>query len=152
MSEDIMAHNLGPSLSAFPATAEVFVILDNERAVSAISALLSAFYAPYYEAVLKNSAYLDLAQVIRKLVQAPNAEDHYPYLKMALNVLIAAVEQDAASPASLEPLAGRASDTTTEDVELRKLLARLDSLLSGHAIVDKTVPDNKLKFRSFSRW
>ncbi len=142
MSEDIMSHSLDPSVLSFPATANVFVILDDERAVSAIHALLSAFYAPYQEGALADSAYLDLAQVARKLTQAPNAADHYSYLKAALDVLISAVGQGAASPASLEPLAGLTSGTTAKDAKLTEILVRLDNLLSSRTIVDRVTPDN----------
>ena len=81
---------------------------------------------------LLGPSYLDLAHVARELAQAPNAEDHYPYLKAALDVLISAVEQGAAPPASLEPLTGLASATTTGDTKLTRLIARLQSLLTGH--------------------
>ena len=142
MSEDIMLHSLGPSISSFPKTANFFVVLDDQRAVSAIHALLSAFWAPYQESAPTDSTYLDLAQVARKIAQAPNAEEHYPYLKAALNVLISAVEQGAALPASLQPLAGLINHITTEDAKLTKLLARLDTLVSSRAEVDEAAVDN----------
>ena len=142
MSEDIMLHSLGPSISSFPKTANFFVILDDQRAVSAIHALLSAFWASYQEDSPRDSTYLDLAQVARKIAQAPNAEDHYPYLKAALNVLMSAVEQGAALPASLQPLAGLINDITTEDAKLTELLARLDTLVSSRAEVDQAALDN----------
>jgi len=142
MAEDIMSHSLGPSISSFPVTANVFVILGDGRTVSAINALLSAFYLPYQEGAPAGPAYLDLAHVARELARAPNAEDHYPYLKAALDVLISAVEQGAAPPASLEPLTGLASATTKGDTKLTKLIARLQSLLTGHQIVGNAAPDN----------
>ena len=142
MSEDIMEHIIAPLVSSFPATANVFIILDNERAVSAIHALLSAFYAPYQKGANIDSAYLGLAQVVRKLAQAPDAEDHYPYLKAALDVLISAVEQGATSPALLQSLAGLTSDTTAEDVTMIKLLAHVTNTLSNYPIVGDTAPDN----------
>jgi len=58
MAEDIMSHSLGPSISSFPVTANVFVILGDGRTVSAINALLSAFYLPYQEGAPAGPAYL----------------------------------------------------------------------------------------------
>ena len=141
MSEDLMSHMLGPSVSCFPATANVFIILDNGRAVSAIHALLAAFGASYQEDALVDSAYLDLAQVARKLALSPNAERHFPYLNAALDILISAIAHGA-SVASLEPLVGLTSDTITDDVKLTELFARVDSLLSTRATVDRAAPDN----------
>ena len=137
-----MLHSLGPSISSFPTTANFFVVLDDQRAVSAIHALLSAFWAPYQESAPTDSTYLDLAQVARKIAQAPNAEEHYPYLKAALNVLISAVQQGVALPPSLQPLAGLINDIKTEDAKLTKLLARLDTLVSSRAEVDEAAVDN----------
>ena len=78
MSEDILSHIAAPSISSFPATFNVFIMLDNEHVVSAIHALLSAFYAPYQEDRHEDSAYLDLAQVVRKLSQAPTQKTMLP--------------------------------------------------------------------------
>jgi hypothetical protein len=127
MSEDILSHIAAPSISSFPATFNVFIMLDNEHVVSAIHALLSAFYAPYQEDRHEDSAYLDLAQVVRKLSQAPDAEDHAPYLKASVDILISAVEQGAASSALLESLARLTNNAATRDTELTKLLARVTS-------------------------
>ena len=134
MSEDTMAHGLVPVSSSFPAVANVFVILDEDRVVSAAHALLSVLYAPYQEDAPEFSVYLDLAYVARKLAQTPNIEGDNSYLKAALAVLLSAVERGAAPTASLEPLAGMASDTIPEDAKLTELLARLDILLSGHGV------------------
>lgn len=131
MSEDIMAHGLSPLTSFFPAIANAFVILDGERVVSTVHALISALCAPYHEALLGDSAYRDLAQVTRELTQAPNVERDASYLKIALGVLVSAVEQGSASLASLDPIAGLINDVVTEDAKLTELLGRLDRLLSG---------------------
>ena len=104
-----MAHGLAPLESSFLAVAYVFVILDDERVVSAVHALLSALYAPYREDNSEDSAYVDLAHVARKLIQDPNVERNNSYLKTALHVFISAVEQGTASRASLEPLADRSA-------------------------------------------
>jgi len=53
-SEDIMAHGLAPLVSSFPTTANVFVVLDDERVVSAVHALISALSAPYHEGPLRD--------------------------------------------------------------------------------------------------
>jgi hypothetical protein len=144
MSEDITYHILAPSISSFPATANVFIVLDNERALSAIYALLSAIYSPYQKGLRTDSVYLDLAQVVCRLAQAPDAHDHYPYLHAALDVLVSAVEQGATSPASLESLAGLASGAKMEDAKLTELLARVASMLSGHPTVGNAAPENKV--------
>jgi hypothetical protein len=131
MSEDIMAHGLDPLVSAFPTTANVFVVFDDERVVSAVHALISALCAPYHEGPPRESVYLDLAQVIRKLMEASNVAQDASYLKMALGVLISAVDQDVVSPVSVEPITGFISNMTTEDTKLTELLTRLDRLLSA---------------------
>ena len=143
MSEDIMAHGLAPLVSSFPTTANVFVVLDDERVVSAVHALISALCAPYREGTLRESVYLDLAQVTRKLVEASNVAQDAPYLKMALGVLISAVDQGAVSPASIEPIVGLISKMTTEDTNLTELLARLDRLLSDYGLTGKTTQKDK---------
>lgn len=130
-SEDILAHGLGPLVSFFPTTANILVVLDDERVISAVHALIFALCAPYQEGRLKDSAYLDLAQVARKLMQAPNVAPDASYLKMAFGVLISALEQGIVPPASLAPVAGLINDTITQDTKLTELLARLNSLLSG---------------------
>ena len=130
MSEDIMAHDLAPLVSSFPATAHIFVVLSDERVVSAVHALISALGAPYQEGPLSESVYLDLAQVTRKLMEASNVAQDASYLKMALGVLISAVQQGILSLESAQLIAGLISNITTEDTRLTELLARLDSLLS----------------------
>jgi CRP-like cAMP-binding protein len=131
MSEDTMAHGLVAVTSSFPAVANVFVILDEDRVVSAVHALLSVLYAPFKEDTSEVSVYRDLAHVTSKLVQVPNIERDSSYLKVSLTVLLLAVEQGSAPAESLEPLAGLASNTIPDDAELSELLARLDRLLSG---------------------
>jgi hypothetical protein len=132
MSEDIMAHGLAPLISSFPATANAFVVLDDDRVVSAVHALVSALCAPYREGPLEESVYLDLAQVTSKLMEASHVTQDASYLKMALGVLISAVDQSAVSPVSVERIAGLISNMTTEDAKLAELLSRLNRLLSGH--------------------
>ena len=134
MSENIMTHNLAPLESSFMAVSYVFVIMDDGRVVSAIHALLSALYAPYREDNSEDSAYVDLAHVAHKLIQDPNVERDNSYLKTALHVLISAVEQGTASRASLEPLAGSISDTTTEDRKLTELLIQLNEMVSSRGL------------------
>ena len=129
MSEDIMAHGLAPLVSSFPTTANVFVILDDERVVSAVHALIAALSAPYREGALRKSVYLDLAQVTRKLMESSNVAQDAPYLKMALGVLISAVDQGIVSSASVGLIAGSINKIPTEDAKLAELLARLDRLL-----------------------
>ena len=130
-SEDTLAHGLAPLVSSFPTTANVLVVLDDERIVSAVHALISALCAPYQEGHLRVSVYLDLAQVARKLMQAPNVAPDVSYLKMALSVLISAVELGSVPPASLVSIAGLIKGATIQDTKLMELLAQLDRLLSG---------------------
>jgi hypothetical protein len=141
MSEDIMAHGLAPLVSAFPTTANIFVVLDDERVVSAVHVLIAALCAPYRDGSLRESVYLDLAQVIRKLMESSNVTQDAPYLKMALGVLISALNQGNVSPASAQPIAGSISKMTVEDGRLTELFARLDSLLSDHGPTGKTAQD-----------
>jgi hypothetical protein len=143
MSEDIMAHGLAPLVSAFPTTANVFIVLEDKRIVSAVHALISALCAPYREGALSESPYLDLAQVTRKLMEASNVEQDAPYLKMALGVLISAVDQGAVSPASVGSIVGLISKMTTEDMKLTELLARLDRLLSDYGLNGKATQKDK---------
>ena len=143
MSEDIMAHDLAPLVSSFPTTAHVFVILDDERVVTAIHALIAALCAPYREGALRESVYLDLAQVTCKLMEASNVAQDAPYLKMALGVLISALDQGAVSPASVGPIVRLISKTATEDARVTELLARLDRLLSDHGLTGKAAQKDK---------
>jgi hypothetical protein len=134
MSENTMAHGLAPLTSSFPAVANVFVVLDNEYAVSATHALLAALYAPYQDDVPDDSVYLNLARVACKITQDPNVERDTSYLKAALGILISRVEEGVAPPSSLVPFAGLVRDAITEDTRLARLLARLDGLLSDHGL------------------
>ncbi|MGD0608906.1 MAG: AAA family ATPase [Streptosporangiaceae bacterium] len=142
MSENTMAHSLAPLASSFPASANVFVVLDGGRAVSATHALLSVLYAPYREGVPDDSVYLILAEVACKIAQDPSVESGNAYLKAALGVLVSAVEQCAAPPISLQPFAGLVSDSITKDTKLTELLVRLDGLLSAHGIIGTASPDD----------
>ena len=129
LAEDTLAHGLLPLTSSFPTIANAFVVLDDERVVSAAHALLSALYAPYQDDnTTKDSVYTDLAYVACKLAQAPNVEHGTSYLKAALSVLLSAVEQGTASPRSLEPLAGVANTPVSGDAKLTELLIRLADL------------------------
>jgi len=133
LSEDLMNYVLVPIDSSFPTLAEVFVNLDTDRPVSATRALLAALVAPYRSGVSTETAFLDLALVASKLAQVSNAgPDHLSYLKMALAVLIAAVEHGDAPPAALEPVAMSIGNEISEDAKLTQLLARLNRLLSNH--------------------
>jgi hypothetical protein len=131
MSEDIMAHALAPLLSAFPATANVFVTLDDGRLVSAVHALVAALGASCGAGTLGESAYLDLALVTRRLLESSNLDDAAAYLKASLGLLISATGQGAVSPASVGLILGPASKTVTQDAKLTELLATLDRLLSA---------------------
>jgi hypothetical protein len=142
-SEDILAHGLAPLVSFFPTTANFLVVLDGERVVSAVHALISALCAPYREDYPRDSTYLDLAQVAHKLMRAPNVAPDASYLRMAFGVLISAVEQGIIPPASLVPVARLINDTITQDTKLTELLARLDSLLSDHEAADKTTQEDR---------
>lgn len=124
-SEDIMSHDLAPLVSAFPVTANVFVILNDGRVVSAAHALIAALCAPYREGALEESAYLDLAQVVRNFMEASDIAQHAPYLKMALGVLSFAVSQGAVSPESTGTIIGLMGKVAVEDAELTELIASL---------------------------
>lgn len=128
-TENIMAHALVPLTSSFPTTANICVVLDNGVAVSAARALLSALYAPYQEDTPDDSVYLNLARTASILTQDPNVERDNSYLKAALRILISAVEQGAATSASLQPLAGLVANTITGDNILTDLLDQLARLL-----------------------
>jgi len=138
-----MTHGLAPLVSAFPAIANVFVVLDGERVVSAVHALISALYAPYRDGIHEDSSYLDLAHVACKLAQAPNVERDYSYLKTALTVLMTAVEQGTAPPSSLEPLAEMANNAIPEDAKLTHLLTQLGVLLSSYGLGGAPLKDKE---------
>lgn len=131
LSEDLMSHVLAPINSPFPTLEEIFVTLDTDRPVSATRALLGALVAPYEDGLSSEAAFLDLALVVSKLAQVSNAEPDVPsYLKIALAVLIAAIERGDASPAALEPVTKSIGNEITADAELTQLLALLNRLLS----------------------
>jgi len=111
-----MNHALLPFGVSFPTVANVFVVLDVNRPVSATHALLAALVAPYTDGDPAGLAYLELASVTRELAKASNVDHDYDaYLKTALAVLMSAVEHGAAPPASLQPIKEMTSDTNPED-------------------------------------
>jgi len=104
--------------------------------VSATNALLAALVAPYQEDANTDSVYDDLVFVATELSRIPESEQDYisspendnsAYLKTALAILISAVEQGAAPPASLKRLIMSAKDNP-QDRQLRDLLTRAASL------------------------
>ena len=122
-----------PLDSSFPTLEEIFVTLDTGRPVSATRALLGALVAPYEGDASTETAFIDLALVVNKLAQVSNlGPDYLSYLKMALAVLISAVEHGDASPAVLEPVAKSIGNGISEDARLTELLARLNILISDH--------------------
>jgi hypothetical protein len=76
-------------------------------------------------------------------MEASNVAQYAPYLKMALGVLISAVDQGIVSPASIGPVVGLISKMTTEDTTLTEPLARLDSLLSDYGLTGITTQKDK---------
>jgi hypothetical protein len=139
-SDDVMNHALFPFGASFPAIANAFVTLDPSHPVSATNALLAALVAPYEREGNADSVYDDLARVALELSQAADSGDGYItnsendydlYLKTALAVLISAVEQGAASPATLKKLTANSRNSPQDD-QLRALLARAANLLPEH--------------------
>jgi hypothetical protein len=105
MAEDTINHGSLPFTSSFPAVANVFVVLEEDRPVSATYALAAALMAPYRDHEQADRVYRDLAAVAAELARTPSTEaDRDAYVKIALSVLIAAVESGAASPGVLAPL------------------------------------------------
>jgi hypothetical protein len=143
MSEGIMAHALAPLVSAFPVTANVFVVLDDGRLVSAVHALVAAFGASCGAGALGESAYVDLAQVTRRLLEASNLDEGASCLKASLGILISAMGQGAVTPALIVPTLGSVGKMITEDPKLTELLAALDGLLPDHALPEKAVRKRK---------
>ena len=132
LSEDVVNYGLVPIGSSFPPIG-VFVTLDKGRTVSATHALLEAIAAPYEHSRSTDAAYLDLAHVVRELAQATTVKREYGiYLKVALAVLIAALEHDIAPPDSLKPIANLTSGGISEDANLKELLIHVDTLLADH--------------------
>jgi hypothetical protein len=130
-SEATLLHALDPLLSSFPAVANVFIVLDDERVVSATRALIAALYAPYQEDASSDSAYQDLAYVTHELMLDPGVERNKPYLNAAIGILISAVKDGRVSPEALEPIGKLTSDVTMQDPELAGSLARLDGILAN---------------------
>jgi len=142
-SDDIMNHALLPLGASFPTVANVFVILEPDRPVSATNALLAALVAPYDNDSPAGPAYLDLARVTHELAQASNVDrDYDAYLKTALAVLISAVEQGAAPPASLQPFAETMDGANPGDAQLRALRTRMERLLLDHGLASKHPQDD----------
>jgi len=134
VTENIMAYALAPLVSSFPTVANASVVLDDGVVISATHALLSALYAPYRDSVSDDSVYLTLARTACMITQDPNVERDNSYLKAALRILISAVEQGAATAASLQPFAGLANDAFTGDGKLTELLDRATRLLSRYEL------------------
>ena len=127
MSEDIMAHGLAPLVSVFPETAHVLITVADGRTISAVHALISAFAAPYQADPPRESVYRDLAEVAGRLMATSHSAQDSAYLKMALGVLVSAVDGGLVSPAALAGTAAFDGNLTTGDPELRELLGRLVS-------------------------
>jgi hypothetical protein len=119
MAEDTVNHGSLPITSSFPAVANVFVMLDGDRAVSATHALAAALIEPYQDRDPGGQVYRDLASVVTELARTPSTEpDRGAYVKLALAVLTTAVERGAASPAVLGPLADAIDDRLASDLGL----------------------------------
>lgn len=135
-SDDFMTHSLVSLASAFPSVANVFITVEDGRPVSATSALLAVLVAPYADGGTPDSAYADLAYVTHEFAGASNvARDYDAYLKVALTLLISAVEHGLTPAATLQPLSETRADAA-DDSQLRTLFARLHSTLSGHTTSD----------------
>ena len=143
MSEDIMAHDLAPLISAFPTTANVFVLLSDGRVVSAVHALISVLYAPYKEEGFEESVFPDLAHIACKLMMASNVDQDAPFLRAALGVLISSVDQGITSPASVQLIARSLSDARAEDARLTELLARLRGAISHYGQPRQAIHEDK---------
>jgi len=131
-SDDVMIHALHPLGEAFPTLANLFVIAEPDRPVSATRALLAALVAQHGGSGCTEDACLELARVTSRIGQATNATAEYAaYLKTALSVMLAAVEAGAASPAVLQPLADLPDLGDAVDAELDALRLRLTSLQSS---------------------
>jgi class 3 adenylate cyclase len=105
MAEDLINHGVLPITSSFPALANVIVILDEDRPVSATYALTAALIAPYQDHESTGKVYRDLADVAIELAKTPSEEpDRDAYVKTALAVLIAAAERGDAPSAVLGSL------------------------------------------------
>src|ERR1035438_8133724 len=72
MGDDIMSHGTLPITSPFPAVANVFVVTEEGRPVSATYALAAALMAPYHGLEPAGRAYRDLASVATELACGPN--------------------------------------------------------------------------------
>jgi len=132
MAEDTIVHGSLPITSSFPAVANVFVMLEGDRPVSATYALAAALIAPYQDCEPTGKVYYDLACVVTELARTPSTEpDRDAYVRIALPVLIAAIERGAVSPAVLEPLVAAIDNGSLNDPELRNQLTRLEELHAG---------------------
>lgn len=132
MAEDIVHHGSLPLTSSFPAVANVIVVLDGNRPVSATYALASALIAPYQDQEPPCGAYRDLASVATELARTPSTEpDRDTYVKIALAVLITAIENGAESPALLDSLVDAIDSRFASDSKLTDQLAHLDELRAG---------------------
>jgi hypothetical protein len=136
MADDIINHGSLPITSSFPAVANVFVVVEDDRAVTATFALAAALMAPYQDRARAERAFLDLASVATELARTPSAEpDRDAYLKIALQVLIKGIETCSVPPEILEPLLDVMDDQFCDDPGFSNQLTRLENLRNrdGHA-------------------
>jgi hypothetical protein len=124
MADDIINHGSLPITSSFPAVANVFVTVEDDRPVTATFALAAALIAPYQDHESRARAYLDLARVATELARTPSAEpDRDAYLKIALAVLIKGTETCSVPPEIVEPLLDVIGEQFAHDSEFRNQLA-----------------------------
>ena len=101
MGDDMISHGTLPITSSFPAVANVFVVVEEGRPVSAAHALAAALMAPYLNLEPPQRGYRDLASVATELARTPSDEpDRDTYVKIALAVLITAVQSGPCFPRS----------------------------------------------------
>jgi uncharacterized protein (DUF433 family) len=107
-------------------------MLADGRPVSATRTLTAALVALHGDGSTADPIYADLAHVTHELALSTNQEgDYAPYLKIAVSVLISAVQQGISPLASLEPLATIARNGNIGDSKLAELLTHVEGLLSG---------------------
>lgn len=130
-TDDVNGHALSPLGAAFPAMANAVVAVTPERAVSATHVLLAAFIARY-QADDQNDVYQDLARVIYELFVSPRVDIGQDlFLKTSLDVLLTAVEDGAASAASLAVIGNGLFKVNFDDEAFEGLLNRLAALHHG---------------------
>ena len=141
MGDDMISHGTLPITSSSPAVANVFVVVEEGRPVSATYALAAALMEPYQHLEPAGRAYRDLASVATELARTPSAEpDRDAYVKIALAVLITAAESSSAAPEILEPLLNAIGDRFANDPEFTNQLTRLEHLRNrgSHAFDDRS--------------